>query len=337
MLGELFRAGVDVFRLNASQGKWEEHQARIRAVRDGAREAGADAGILLDLQGLNIRPGCFEGGGCTLPAGAHFTITTEPVAGTCEQASTGYLDFARDAAPGHRILLADGAIELRALESDGVRVRTEVVRGGAIADQQGINLPGVAAGIPSLTDKDLAGLDRGLNAGVDMVALSFVRSAADGVMVARGDLGVETALEKVPRIQRSIIRRACRKGRFVITATQMLESTIERPMPTRAEVSDVAHAIYDGTGAVMLSAETSIGRYIDRRTLPRRATPRFWPMPRIAPRGNRGQRPSWYGHGLPLDRALRGEADSRAGGLRYRRNAGADGPRADGRHRVRLG
>ena len=214
-----------------------------------------------------------------------------------EQASTGYPDFARDVAPGDRILLADGGLELRALASDGVRVRTEVVRGGAIRDRQGINLPGVAVRIPSLTEKDLGDLERGLDAGVDMVALSFVRSAldvaqlrgrvgsrpvaivakiekpeaweniepildaADGVMVARGDLGVETALEKVPYIQKSIIRRARRKGRFAITATQMLESMIEHPMPTRAEVSDVANAIYDGTDAVMLSAETSIGKY----------------------------------------------------------------------------
>ena len=148
VLRELFAAGVDVFRLNASHGQWEEHQARIAAVREGAREAGADAGILLDLQGPKIRLGSFAGGGCTLPAGAQFTITTEPVAGTCEQASTGYPDFARDVAPGDRILLADGGLELRALASDGVRVRTEVVRGGAIRDHQGINLPGVAVRIP---------------------------------------------------------------------------------------------------------------------------------------------------------------------------------------------
>ena len=217
--------------------------------------------------------------------------------GTAERASTGYQGFAKDVQPGDRILLADGALELRALSSDGAAVLTEVVCGGPISDHKGINLPGVKVSIPSLTEKDLADLHFGLNAGVDLVALSFVRSAedvtqlrdrlgkrplgivakiekpegwdniepildvTDGVMVARGDLGVEISLEKVPRIQKAIIRRARRKGRFVITATQMLESMIEHSTPTRAEVSDVANAIYDGTDAVMLSAETSMGKY----------------------------------------------------------------------------
>ncbi|MCU1234640.1 MAG: pyruvate kinase, partial [Candidatus Solibacter sp.] len=221
----------------------------------------------------------------------------EQVMGTAERASTGYLRFAQDVKPGDRILLADGTIELVAIETDGVSVQTRVVNGGRISDHKGINLPGVQVSIPSLTEKDLADLHFGLTAGVDIVALSFVRTAedvrqlrdrlggrpisivakiekpegydniesildvTDGVMVARGDLGVEISLERVPRIQKSIIRRARRKGRFVITATQMLESMIENPRPTRAEVSDVANAIYDGTDAVMLSAETSVGKY----------------------------------------------------------------------------
>ena len=297
VLNQLIAAGVDVFRLNASHGAQDEHQARIDAVRAAARKGGMHAGILLDLQGPKIRLGRFENGGCMLETGTHFTITTETVLGSSERASTGYGKFARDVKAGDRILLADGAIELRAVESDGVSVRTEVVHGGQIGDHKGINLPGVKVSIPSLTEKDLGDLHFGLNAGVDLIALSFVRKAADvqqlrdrlggrpvsivakiekpegweniesildvsdGVMVARGDLGVETALEKVPRIQKSIIRRARRKGRFVITATQMLESMIENPTPTRAEVSDVANAIYDGTDAVMLSAETSVGKY----------------------------------------------------------------------------
>jgi pyruvate kinase len=297
LLGQLLAGGVDVFRLNASHGTQEEHRARIAAVRQAAQEARVHAGILLDLQGPKIRLGRFIGGGCTLQAGSTFTITTEPADGTCERASTSYANFARDVQAGDRILLNDGALELRALESDGIAVRTEVVRGGPIGDHKGINLPGVRVSIPSLTEKDLADLSFGLAAGVDMVALSFVRTAADvehlrgrlggrpvpivakiekpeawdniepilgvadGVMVARGDLGIETALERVPRIQKSIIRRARRSGRFVITATQMLESMIENPMPTRAEVSDVANAIYDGTDAVMLSAETAVGQY----------------------------------------------------------------------------
>lgn len=297
ILNQLFAAGVDVFRLNASHGTHEQHLARIQAVRAAARDGRAHPGILLDLQGPKIRLGAFEGGCCTLQTGASFTITTESVTGNCEIASTSYANFARDVKPGDRILLADGAVELRAVATDEVAVRTEVVCGGPIGDHKGINLPGVQVSIPSLTEKDLNDLHFGLNAGVDMVALSFVRTAADveqlrnrlggrpvviiakiekpegwenieailnvtdGVMVARGDLGVETALEKVPRIQKSIIRRARRKGRFVITATQMLESMTERPSPTRAEVSDVANAIYDGTDAVMLSAETSTGKY----------------------------------------------------------------------------
>src|SRR5664279_24992 len=297
VLNQLFAAGVDVFRLNASHGAQDDHAARIDAVRKAAREARVHAGILLDLQGPKIRLGYFEEGHALLQTGAIFTITTESVMGTAERASTGYSRFARDVQPGHRILLADGSIELVALESDGTSVRTRVVTGGPIGDHKGINLPGVQVSIPSLTEKDLADLHFGLTAGVDMVALSFVRTAGDvrqlrdrlggrpitivakiekpegwenietildvtdGVMVARGDLGVEISLERVPRIQKSIIRRARRKGRFVITATQMLESMIANPTPTRAEVSDVANAIYDGTDAVMLSAETSVGKY----------------------------------------------------------------------------
>jgi pyruvate kinase len=297
VLQQLLASGVDVFRLNASHGTQEEHRARIEAVRTAAKEACAHPGILLDLQGPKIRLGRFENKEVVLQAGSAFTITTESLLGNGEIASTGYKNFARDVKAGDRILLADGTVELRAVASDEVAVRTEVVTGGRIGDHKGINLPGVKVSIPSLTEKDLQDLHFGLTCGVDMIALSFVRTASDvqqlrdrmggrpvsivakiekpegyeniepilnvtdGVMVARGDLGVETSLEKVPRIQKSIIRRARRKSRFVITATQMLESMIERPTPTRAEVSDVANAIYDGTDAVMLSAETSAGKY----------------------------------------------------------------------------
>jgi pyruvate kinase len=297
ILKQLLLAGANIFRLNASHGNVDDHAARVQAVRITAKELGIHAGILLDLQGPKIRLGSFAEGGCTLVQGSEFIITTEAVLGTAERASTGYSRFAKDVQAGDRILLADGALELRAIASDGISVRTEVLCGGPISDHKGINLPGVRISLPSLTDKDLADLHFGLNAGVDLVALSFVRSAedvkqlrdrlanrpvgivakiekpegwetiepildaTDGVMVARGDLGVELSLERVPRIQKAIIRRARRKGRFVITATQMLESMIERSTPTRAEVSDVANAIYDGTDAVMLSAETSVGKY----------------------------------------------------------------------------
>ena len=297
LLPEMFTAGVDVFRLNLSHGTQDEHKARIDRVRALARERGVHSAILMDLQGPKIRLGKFFNGGCVLPPRSEFTITTEQVTGDCGRASTGYLNFGRDVKAGDRILLADGTVELRTLGSDGKAVRTEVVRGGPVRDHQGINLPGAVIRVPCLSDKDLADLQFGLAVGVDMVALSFVRTQGDvrllrtelkgaeipivakiekpqawdniesildeanGVMVARGDLGVEISLEKVPRIQKSIIRRARRKGRFVITATQMLESMVEHPVPTRAEVSDVANAIYDGTDAVMLSAETSVGKY----------------------------------------------------------------------------
>ena len=244
-----------------------------------------------------IRLGEFAGGGCTIETGGTFTITVDPVLGNSERASTTYGNFAADVKPGDRVLLNDGAVELRVLEVAGTSVRMNIVSGGPIGDHKGINLPGVPVSLPSLTEKDLDDLRFGIAHGVDMVALSFVRTAADvrelraalgpsrlpviakiekpqawenidsilqesdGIMVARGDLGVEVALETVPRIQKSIIRRARRHGKFVITATQMLESMIENPTPTRAEVSDVANAIYDGTDAVMLSAETSVGKY----------------------------------------------------------------------------
>ncbi len=297
VIKQLLLAGANILRLNASHGTTDDQAIRIAAVRATAKDLGIHAGILLDLQGPKIRLGRFENGACTLTAGTEFTITTETVLGTAERASTGYAHFAKDVQKGDRILLADGALELRAISSDGVSVRTEVISGGPVSDHKGINLPGVHVSLPSLTEKDLADLHFGLNAGVDLMALSFVRSAedvkqlrdrmgkrpvgivakiekpegwdniepildaTDGVMVARGDLGVELSLERVPRIQKSIIRRARRKGRFVITATQMLESMIEHSTPTRAEVSDVANAIYDGTDAVMLSAETSVGKY----------------------------------------------------------------------------
>jgi pyruvate kinase len=299
VLRNLLAAGVDVFRLNASHGVWEDHAKRIDSIKKLSAECGKHTGILLDLQGPKIRLGRFESGTATLVAGQRFTITTETVLGTAECASTGYAQLANDVRPGDRVLLADGCVELRTISTDGVQAHFEVVQGGVIGNNKGINLPGVKVSAPAMTGKDLNDLQAGLAAGVDMVALSFVRTAedvknlracmgkkhadvpiiakiekpegydnvqsilqvAEGVMVARGDLGVEISLERVPPMQKSIIRRARREGNFVITATQMLESMIQNPTPTRAEVSDVANAIYDGTDAVMLSAETSVGAY----------------------------------------------------------------------------
>ena len=293
----LIRAGAQIIRLNASHGPWPQHAARIRTIREAETATGCPVGILLDLQGPKIRLGRFAGGKCVLQTGAQFNITTQEVTGDENRASTTYAAFADDVKPGDRVLLNDGCVTLRALSNDGTAVRFEVVSGGPIGDQKGINLPGVRVSAPSLSQKDLEDLRAGLSAGVDYVALSFVRSAddvlalrermgalrvpiiakiekpeavheidsildvANGIMVARGDLGVEMSLEMVPPIQKRLIRQARRHNRFVITATQMLESMIESANPTRAEVSDVANAIYDGSDAVMLSAETSIGKY----------------------------------------------------------------------------
>jgi pyruvate kinase len=295
----LMKAGVDVFRLNASHGTQDGLKQKVETVRGVASELDIYAGILLDLQGPKIRLGTFETGKCTVSTGGTFEITTEQIVGTCERASTTYPDFAKDVKTGDRILLNDGAVELRAVSSNGVSVKCHVVSGGETGDRKGINLPGVKVSAPSLTKKDISDLHFGLNQGIDFVALSFVRTAtdvmrlrflleerdcnipviakiekpdgwqnldailkeSDGVMVARGDLGIEMALEKVPFIQKAIIRKARMMRKTVITATQMLESMIVHSSPTRAEVSDVANAIYDGTDAVMLSAETATGSF----------------------------------------------------------------------------
>src|SRR3954447_13916198 len=299
VLRKLFEGGVDVFRLNASHGTHEDLRRRIQNVRDIAPEYNPHAGILLDLQGPKIRLWTFKGGPYTLDDGAKFTITTQPVEGTAEVGSTNYADLARDVKAGDPVLLADGSVQLRVQSTDGVSVKCVVEHGGAISDRKGINLPGVTISTPSLSKKDIADAHFGVEHGVDFFALSFIRSARDvlrlrhlledvdakqpiipkiekpegwqnldsildeceGVMVARGDLGVEMAPEKVPFIQKNIIEKARKCGRFVITAPQMLESMLENPLPTRAEVSDIANAIYDGTSAVMLSAETSAGKY----------------------------------------------------------------------------
>ena len=299
MLEKLFAAGVDVFRLNASHGTQDDIARRIQAVRALAAELESSAGILLDLQGPKIRLGVFPNGPHTLLDGQLFTITTHEVDGSQELGSTNYRDFARDVKPGDPVLIADGLVVLRVSSTDGVSVKCIVESGGKISNRKGINLPGVKISTPSLSKKDISDAHFGVEQGVDFFALSFVRSArdilrlrhlleevdarqpiiakiekpegwqnldeildeCDGVMVARGDLGVEMAPEKVPFIQKTIIEKARKCGRFVITATQMLESMIENSMPTRAEVSDIANAIYDGTSAVMLSAETSAGKH----------------------------------------------------------------------------
>ncbi len=297
---DLLRLGMDVARLNFSHGSHEDHARNIERLRRAAEREDRTVCILQDLQGPKIRTGRLERHEpVLLETGSTVIITPRDMAGTATRISTTFPDLAREVTAGARILLRDGLIELRVRTVRGKDVVCDVLNGGTLGEHQGINLPGTALSIPAMTEKDRKDLEFGLNHGVDAVALSFVRSAADvnmvkqivighgsdtpliaklekpqaidhleeileasdGVMVARGDLGVEMAPEKVPVIQKHVIRRAAVWRKPVITATQMLESMIENPRPTRAEASDVANAIFDGTDSVMLSAETASGRY----------------------------------------------------------------------------
>lgn len=296
----LIKAGMDVARLNFSHGTHEEHRDRIRLVREESERAGRVVPILQDLQGPKIRLGHIKNGGVLIHKGKDFVLTTEPIEmGNARRAYVSYDDLTNDVQPGGRILVDDGLIELRVKDVDGPNVITEVVVGGPLRSQKGVNLPHIHTSRPSLTEKDLADLEFGLGLNVDFIALSFVRSssdvralldrvrtsgtsagviakiekpeavehfndiltAVDGIMVARGDLGIEMPMQEVPIVQKEIIRRCLEVGRPVITATQMLESMIDNPRPTRAEASDVANAVLDGSDAVMLSGETAAGKY----------------------------------------------------------------------------
>ena len=297
---DLLRLGMDIARLNFSHGTHEDHSHNIQRLRRAAQREGRTVCILQDLQGPKIRTGLLEQRKpVLLKTGSIVTITPDDTPGNATRISTTFPDLAGELAPGARILLSDGLIELRVRSVRGKDVLCDVINGGMLGEHKGINLPGVALSIPALTDKDRRDLEFGLRHGIDAIAQSFVRTAADvreakriiachgkevpviaklekpqavdhleeilevadGVMVARGDLGVEVAPEKVPVIQKHVIRRAAAWRKPVITATQMLESMIENPRPTRAEASDVANAVFDGTDAVMLSAETASGKY----------------------------------------------------------------------------
>ncbi|HIJ41997.1 MAG TPA: pyruvate kinase, partial [Deltaproteobacteria bacterium] len=299
MLKKLILAGMNVARLNFSHGTHEEHRKVFERIRSLAKSLNRPVGVMQDLQGPKIRTGKIKGGSLVLKAGEEFVITSRRILGEPGIVSTTYGGIIKDLDKGHAILIDDGLMELKVLGKNKTNLTCKVVTGGILHESKGINLPGVKTRIPSLTKKDKEDLRAGIEMGIDYVAISFVRSAKDvkslkrelkrlgadvpviakiekpqaleeldeildaceGIMVARGDLGVELSPEKVPIAQKMMIRKANLKRKLVITATQMLESMTEHPIPTRAEASDVANAILDGTDVVMLSGETSVGRY----------------------------------------------------------------------------
>ncbi|WP_216381061.1 pyruvate kinase [Arcanobacterium phocae] len=296
---ELVKAGMNVARINASHGSHEEHEERIDWVRQASEELRKPVAVLVDLQGPKIRLGRFAEGPVLLESGDIFTITTDDILGDKDRVSTTFKGLPGDCSEGDLILIDDGKVQVRVLSVEGSDVRTQVLVGGTVSNNKGVNLPGVAVSVPALSEKDKEDLEWGLEYGADLIALSFVRSpkdiedvhevmdrvgrripviakiekpqavsvledivrAFDGLMVARGDLGVELPLQQVPIVQKRAITIARRNAKPVIVATQVLESMISSPTPTRAETSDCANAILDGADAVMLSGETSVGKY----------------------------------------------------------------------------
>lgn len=299
MIGRLIDTGMNVARLNFSHGTHDQHREVVRRIREQAKQRGVAVAILQDLQGPKIRVGKFENGSIELTQGQRFRFVVGDVLGNSERVGTTYDQLPQDVRVGEEILLDDGLLRVIVREVGEDWVETEVIDGGTLKDKKGMNLPTTAVSIPSLTRKDREDLELGIELEVDFVALSFVRSgldvhqlrccipegkhrpaiiakvekpqavknmeeivfAADGIMVARGDLGVEMPPEKVPVIQKRLIDLASSYGKLSITATQMLDSMQVNPRPTRAEASDVANAIFDGTDAVMLSGETAAGKY----------------------------------------------------------------------------
>jgi len=299
VIAKLIHAGMDAARLNFSHGERKDHITRIRLIRQASISAGKPIAIIQDLQGPKLRVGNMQNDGVALKRGAIVTLTAKKVVGTSSLISITYSRLAKDLRPGDTVLFDDGRLELRVLRRSGSGLQCKVIRGGTLKSHKGVNLPGANLTLPSLSPKDRQDILFGIGRGVDYIALSFVRSAsdieatrsfirkagadipiiakiekpeairnldeiiqaADGIMVARGDLGVEMSPEQVPLLQKLIIRACNDAEKPVITATQMLESMIENPQPTRAEASDVANAILDGTDCVMLSGETAVGKH----------------------------------------------------------------------------
>lgn len=299
VLKKLILAGMNVARLNFSHGSHEEHEIRIDRIRECAKELGRNVAIMLDTKGPEIRTGVLKEGLVNLQNGDLFTLTPEQIEGTQERVSITYDQLAKDVQVGTTILIDDGLIELKVEEIQGQDVVCRVIDGGPLKNRKGVNLPKIAVNLPSITEKDISDIAFGVRKKVDFIAASFVRKAsdvlqirqlleehganisiiakieneegvqnaeeilgiADGLMVARGDLGVEIPAEEVPLVQKRLIASCNRMGKPVITATQMLDSMQNNPRPTRAEASDVANAIFDGTDAIMLSGETAAGKY----------------------------------------------------------------------------
>ena len=299
ILAKLITAGMDVARLNLSHGTREEHVERIRKIRTIARDLGKVVALLLDTRGPEVRIKTFSKGAVMLKQGALFTLTANEVEGNENMVSVTFPNLPKEVAAGNRVLLDDGLIALKVVRVEGQNIVCQVVTGGELSNRKGINIPGVALSLPALSEKDLDDIRFGARHGIDFIAASFVRKSediiaikevleaerssakiiakieneegvhnlesileiADGIMVARGDLGVEIPTEDVPLVQKYLIEKCNHAGKPVITATQMLDSMIRNPRPTRAEASDVANAIFDGTDAVMLSGETAAGKY----------------------------------------------------------------------------